>query len=251
MSTSALKDFVLVVNGQKIQSKTLKGWNYLDDPRVAVPITDGHRRDADEAVAFMWHTSSGRLATKIRPGSVPSTHENRLALYQSRTEREVSWHFTVGTDGDVIQQADPELWMAWHAGWANSWTAGGELAQLDSLGSEMPEVQIQAAATLTDEITKAMGISRRVLVDPATAEPWLGPVRQLLSKRAVKADGTPLNGMGQTWDGVIAHAHVAHKDAKGGRGPGDPGPLIFKELIARGYARHPVFKDGTIGGTPL
>jgi hypothetical protein len=245
----------LVVNDQFIDVKGLNGWNWKESPKIAPPITDGYRRDENDACAVMWHTSSGRLTTKVRPGSVESTHENRLALYQSRTKREVSWHATVGTDGDIIQQADFELWMCWHAGWTNSWTVGFELAQLDSgpllAKDEMPEAQIQAAATLTDETVKAMGISKRILVDPSTGKPWLGPVRQLLSKRAAKADGTPLNGLGQTWDGVLAHCHVAHKDSKGGRGPGDPGPLLFEELIRRGYARHPVFKDGIIGGTPI
>lgn len=241
----------VIIDNKEIDAPHINGWNWRSDPKIAPHCTDGHRRDADDACAVMWHTSSGKLCRTLHPDSIPSTHEVRLAKYQSNTDREVSWHFTCGTDGDTVQQADPELWLAWHAGWANSWTVGGELAQIDDKGT-LTKPQIVSAADLTDILCDSMGIPKRVLVDPGTGLPWLGPVRQLISKRAVDRHGKSFNGMQQTWDGVIAHSHVAHRDAKSGaRGPGDPGPLLFEELIRRGYARHPVFSDGTIGGTPL
>jgi len=57
---------------------------------------------------------------------------------------------------------------------------------------------------------------------------------------------TKAGGRGLTWAGVIGHVHLTTD-----RGAGDPGPLIFAELIARGYARHVVDGEGRIAREPL
>lgn len=241
----------LVINGARVPVPGVAVCTWLDDPKRAPRVTDGGRRDADDVIAFVWHTSKGRLCRTLAPDAIPSTHAETLARYQSRTAREVSWHITVDTDGDVLQQADLALWTCWHAGSANGWTVGGELVQREDAPSTLTAPQIRAAADVTDATCAALGIPRRVLVD-AAGEPWVAPVLDLVSPRAVHhRTGAKLGGRGKTWAGVIGHAHQSHASAKNGRGPGDPGPLIFAELIARGYVRHVVGADGRIAKDPL
>lgn len=220
----------LIINGQRVAVPGARITTWLDDPKRAPPITDGRSITAPPR-AFVWHTSKGILCRAAVPDAIPSTHAETLALYQSRTTREVSWHLTVDTDGDVLQQADPARWMCWHAGGANAWSLGAEMVQRDATGT-LTAPQIRAAADVTDAVCLALAIPRRVLVGPDGA-PWTRQVRDLQSTHA--------GGRGLTWAGVIGHVHLTTD-----RGPGDPGPLIFAELIARGYARHTVDGEGRI-----
>lgn len=245
----------LVINGARVAVPGTRVVTWLDDPRRAPHATDGGRRGADECLAAIWHTSKGMLCERALPEVVPSTADDLLVLYQTRTERKVSWHVTVGMDADVWQQADLETFTTWHAGWVNGWTWGGEMVQ-DAKG-RLTRPQIVAAANVTDAACAAQGIPRRVLVG-ADGRPWTGPVLDLVSPRAIHyKTGAPLGGRGKTWAGVLMHAHVSHRsagDGKGtgtGRGPGDCGPLLMAELIARGYARHVVGPDGRIAKDPL
>lgn len=249
--TRAMPGPGLVIDGRRVPVPGVNICTWLDDARRAPRVTDGGRRAVDEAIAFVWHTSKGRLATSLRPDGIPSTHAETLARYQARTEREVSWHLTVDTDGDVLQQADLETWTCWHAGWLNGWTIGAELVQREDAPGTLTVPQIRAAADVTDAVCAAMGIPRRVLVGLDGA-PWTGPVLDLVSPRAVHArTGASLGGRGRTWAGVLGHCHAAHRDAKNGRGPGDPGPLVFAALVSRGYARHAVDGEGRIARDPL
>ena len=232
----------IIVNGRAFAAPHIEGDTWLSNPRRAPHVTDGNARDADEAVAFLWHTTSGRLVTELQVEGIPSTDAEKQARYQTRTPRKVSWHYTDDTDGTVLQQADPELWTCWHAGWANSWTVGAELVQRADAPRVLTAPQIKAAADLTEIVCDAMGIRRAVLVDENGA-PWLKPVRQLLSQRATDKAGRSLRGLGQSWSGVIGHCHVAPSHH---RGPGDPGPLVFVELLRRGFEGCVVSADGTI-----
>jgi hypothetical protein len=225
----------LIVNGVRVPVPGVRVTTWLDDPKRAPPITDG-RSITKPPIAFVWHTSKGVLCRTLAPDAIPSTMAETLALYQSRTDREVSWHLTVDTDADVLQQADPARWQCWHAGGANAWSLGAELVQRDATGT-LTAPQIRAAADVTDATCAALAIPRRVLVGPDGA-PWMRQVRDLQSTRA--------GGRGLTWAGVIGHVHLTTD-----RGPGDPGPLIFAELIARGYARHVVDAEGRIAREPL
>lgn len=225
----------LIINGQRVAVPGARITTWLDDSKRAPPITDGRSITAPPR-AFVWHTSKGILCRAAVPDAIPSTHAETLALYQSRTTREVSWHLTVDTDGDVLQQADPARWMCWHAGGANAWSLGAEMVQRDATGT-LTAPQIRAAADVTDAVCLALAIPRRVLVGPDGA-PWTRQVRDLQSTRA--------GGRGLTWAGVIGHVHLTTD-----RGPGDPGPLIFAELIARGYARHTVDGEGRIAAAPM
>ena len=225
----------LIVNGVRVPVSGVRVTTWVDDPKRAPPITDG-RAITKPPIAFVWHTSKGILCRALAPDAIPSTHAETLALYQSRTAREVSWHITVDTDADVLQQADPARWQCWHAGGANSWSLGAELVQRDATGT-LTEPQICAAADVTDAVCAALGIPRRVLVGPDGA-PWTKLVKDLQSTRA--------GGRGLTWAGVLGHVHLTTD-----RGAGDPGPWIFAELIVGGYARHVVDAEGRIAREPL
>lgn len=225
----------LVINRSRVLVPGVSVTTWLDDPKRAPPITDGRSISAPPR-AFVWHTSKGIICRTLAPDAIPSTIAETLALYQSRTEREVSWHITVDTDGDVLQQADPARWMCWHAGSANAWSLGAELVQRDATGT-LTAPQIRAAADVTDAVCLALAIPRRVLIGPDGA-PWTKQVKDLQSTKA--------GGRAQTWAGVIGHVHLTTD-----RGPGDPGPMIFEELISRGYARHVVSADGRISKDPL
>ena len=225
----------LIVNGVRVPVPGVRVTTWVDDPKRAPPITDGRSITAPPR-AFVWHTSKGILCRTAAPDAIPSTHAETLALYQSRTTREVSWHATVDTDGDVLQQADPARWQCWHAGGANAWSLGAELVQRDATGT-LTAPQIRAAADVTDAVCLALAIPRRVLVGP-DGTPWTRQVKDLQSAKA--------GGRGLTWSGVIGHVHLTTD-----RGPGDPGPLVFAELIARGYARHVVSAEGRIAREPL
>lgn len=229
---------------------------WLDDPKRAPTVADGAPRDADDVLAFMFHTSKGRTTTTVRPDAIPSTMAETLARYMANASREVSVHLWADTDGTIIQQADLATRTTWHAGWVNGWTVGAELVQREDAPTTLTVPQLRAAADVCDATCDALGIPRRVLVGPDGA-PWVKPVRDLMSPRARHfSTGANLGGRGKTWSGVIGHCHVAHPDAgangkRSGRGPGDPGPQIFAELIARGYARHVVDAEGRIAREPL
>ena len=225
----------LIIDGVRVPVPGVRVTTWVDDPRRAPPITDG-RAITRRPIAFVWHTSKGILCRAAAPDAIPSTRAEDLALYQSSATREVSWHLTGDTDGDVIQQADPARWMCWHAGGANSWTVGAELVQRDATGT-LTAPQIRAAADVTDAVCLALAIPRRVLVGPDGA-PWTRQVKDLQSTKA--------GGRGLTWAGVIGHVHLTTD-----RGAGDPGPLIFAELLSRGYARHVVDGEGRIAREPL
>ena len=225
----------LIIDGVRVPVPGVRVTTWVDDPKRAPPITDG-RSITKRPIAFVWHTSKGILCRAAAPAAIPSTRAEDLALYQSRATREVSWHLTGDTDGDVIQQADPARWQCWHAGGANAWSLGAELVQRDATGT-LTAPQIRAAADVTDAVCLALAIPRRVLVG-ADGAPW---VRQVKDLQSTKAGGRAL-----TWAGVIGHVHLTTD-----RGPGDPGPLVFAELIARGYARHVVSADGRIAREPL
>lgn len=201
----------LLIGGSRHPVPGVSVVTWLDDPVRAPPITDGRVR-LQRPSAIVLHTSRGAMGA-VRAGARPSNRAELLARYQSRTVREVSWHLTVDTDGDVIQQADCVSWTCWHAGTANPWTVGIELVQHEDT-PDLWQIQIDAAVRVVDTLCGALAIPRRIPVDDAGA-----PLR------AVVAWPTP------RWPGVIGHRHLTTQ-----RGPGDPGDAIFLALLSAGFA---------------
>lgn len=211
----------LVIGGARVAVPGVRVVTWLDDARTAPPITDGRARAAGGVQAIVMHTSRGRRA-KVRDGARPSDRGERLARYQSRTERSVSWHLTIDTDGDVLQQADLATWMAWHVEEANGWTVGAELVQhRDS--PDLWRVQIDAAVAVVEATCAALNIPRRLFVGP-DGKPWLKPVPELLMKK--------YGGPGGRWGGVLGHCQLVPDEV---RGPGDPGDGIFRALLDAGF----------------
>lgn len=79
-------------------------------------------------------------------------------LYHSA---DVSAHFLVGTQGEIIQFLDPRRWQAWHAGesragYTNSVSIGIEI--LHTSGDAYPAIQIDALAWLLRRLMADHGI---------------------------------------------------------------------------------------------
>jgi hypothetical protein len=236
----------LIIDGKRVPI-VAEGATWLDDPKRAPPVTDGVRRKADKVKAIVLHTTRGVDGAVVRPGGRPSTRAETLARYQASTDREVSWHLTIDSDGTVLQQADLATWMCWHAGHVNGWTVGIELVQhADS--PDLWRAQLDALVTACGAVCDALAIPRRVLVG-ADGLPFLRPVRALLSEAArgpQGADGSPgplLGGRAERWGGVLGHCQVVPRSV---RGPGDPGEAPFRALLAAGWTGARVDPDGLL-----
>jgi hypothetical protein len=212
--------FELVIGGKRVPVPGITdGATWLDDPARAPRVTDGKPRDASKVRGIVLHTSRG-VRGSVREGARPSSRAETLALYQARTEREVSWHLTVDTDGTVLQQADAALWTAWHASHANGWTVGIECVQQPDSG-DLYRVQVVALVAVVEALCGALAIPRRVPVD-AHLRPLAGPVRAWQSA----GEG----GRGEKWPGVLGHRNLTKN-----RGAGDPGDGVFEALLAAGF----------------
>jgi hypothetical protein len=208
----------LVVHGRHVEMPNVRVVSWLDDPKVAPKVTDGKARTI-APTGIVLHTSRGQRGG-VRSGSRPSNRAETLALYQSRTERQVSWHLTVDTDGDVLQQADVASWMCWHASHANGWTLGVEMVQHPDTG-DLWQTQVDATVAVVEVLCREIQIPRRVPVD-AKGNPFVGPVHAWQEKSEGGAQGS--------WQGVLGHRHLTTN-----RGPGDPGDGIFRALLAAGF----------------
>lgn len=215
----------LVVSGARVEVPSVVDLvTWLDDPTRAPPITDGRTRDASRVTGIVLHTSRG-VRGVVQPGSRPSRRAELLALYQSRTEREVSWHLTIDTDGTVLQQADVGTWMAWHAGHANGWSVGIECVQHPDSG-DLWQVQVDACVAVVEALCAALRIARRTPVGP-DGRPWPA----LIAEHREASEG----GRQRPFAGVLGHRALTTN-----RGPGDPGDSLFAALLAAGFEGVPV-----------
>ncbi len=209
----------LIVAGARVPVEVPELLTYLDDPHVAPRVTDGKPRTADRVTGIVLHTSRG-VRGHVRPGALPSSRAELLALYQSRTTRDVSWHITIDTDGTVIQQADAALWMCWHASHANGWSVGIECVQQPGSG-DLYEVQVKALVAVVEALCGALKIPRRTPVG-ADGRPWPG----LIAEHREASEG----GRQRPFAGVLGHRALTDR-----RGPGDPGDGVFEALLAAGF----------------
>ena len=215
--------------------------SWIDDPRLphigADRRDDGSPRRREEVRAIVLHTTKGRRGEIRSTPPPPSEAAERYARYQGRTEREVSWHFTVDVDGTVVQSADPDLWECWHAGTNNDGTVGIELVQLDD--HALYSVQLDALTWLIATLCDRYGIPRTFPVG-ADGRPWVGIIPELMK--------APEGDAGRSWRGVYGHRNCSRR-----RGAGDPTDHPFVALLAAGFA--PVRLDAkgrrTAPGAPV
>lgn len=201
-----------VIDGVRIETPGLESVCWLDDPKVP-KATDGRARHSTAVRDVVLHTVHGKRGVLL-PGGKPSTRAQTYAVYQAHTSREVSWHFTVDTDGTVVQSADPARWVCWHAGSVNAYSVGIELVQ-ESDGAIYQD-GIAAAVRLCDLLCAQFNIPRRVPVNALGA-----PAQSVIPR---------LTGSHGPWGGVYGHLHQMTN-----RGPGDPGDHIFAALLLAGY----------------
>ncbi len=229
--TTMTTTFSLVIDGHRVPVPGVPdGAAWLDDPARAPLVRDGKTRDPARVTGIVLHTSRG-VPGVVRPGSRPSNRAELLARYQANTERDVSWHLTIDTDGAVIQSCDTASWMAWHAGHANGWSVGIECAQHPDT-SDLWQVQVASLVAVVEVLCRELRIPRRVPVG-ADGRPFAGVVRAWQEA----SEG----GRQEPWAGVLGHRNLTTH-----RGPGDPGDALFEALLAAGFEAVPVAAIGHI-----
>ena len=209
----------LLINGVRYPVPGVPVITWADDPKRAPRATDGRVR-VNAPTGIVLHTSRG-VPGGVREGSRVSTRAEQLARYQASTPRDVSWHITVDSDGDVLQQADLSTWMAWHASSANGWTLGIECVQHPDSG-DLWTKQLEALVSVCRTICAALSIPRTVPVD-AHGKPFSGVVKAWQEK----GEG----GQGKRFAGLVGHRNLTRN-----KGPGDPGDAVFMALLAGGFS---------------
>lgn len=209
----------IVLGGQKIETPGLETVSWVDDPKVP-KATDTNRRTM-WIRAIVMHTVHGKVGN-VRPGNAPpSTRAEVYAKYQANTSRDVSWDYTIDSDGTIVASNDPMVSYTWHATSVNPWTIGIEMVQ-ESNG-DIWEGQIMAVVKFLDFLTHELAkrghpIQRQV---PMTADGK--PVRGVIPRIENASDAKSVVGI------------YGHRNQTTSRGPGDPGDHIFDALLRAGY----------------
>jgi hypothetical protein len=211
----------IVLCGQRFPVYGAQVVTFLDDAACAPEVTEGGERPgAIQAIVLHTHTGEPRDPALLEQPGRPSV-ACALARYQTTTEREVSWDFTVASTGVILQQNDPCRRYTWQANQVNRHTVGIELEQ--GPGGTLVREQLDVAVALCDTLTRALGIQRQL---PAT----LGPRGGRVPDRRVLGRFSEEGGAGAGWWGILGHRNVTTN-----RGPGDPGDPVMQRLLEAGY----------------
>lgn len=208
----------VILDGEKISTPGIETISWLDDPKVPQATDGGTRTQWIRAIVL--HTVKGKLGG-IQPGVKPSNRAETYAKYQASTSRDVSWDYTIDTDGTVVVSNDPIKRYTWHAGSVNGFTLGIELVQEEN--GDIWQGQIDATVKFLDWITRELAdrghpIQRQI---PITG---MGtPVRGTISRIVKASEAKRVVGI------------YGHRNQTNNRGPGDPGDHIFNALLNAGY----------------
>lgn len=209
----------IVLNSQKIETPGLETVSWLDDPKVP-KATDTNARTM-WIRAIVLHTVHGKVGN-IRPGNAPpSTRAESYAKYQANSSGDVSWDYTIDTDGTIIVSNDPVKFYTWHASAVNPWTIGIELVQ-ESNG-DLWEGQIAKTVTFLDFITRELADREQPIQRQVPMGPLGKPVRGVIPRIANASSAKSVVGI------------IGHRNQTRNRGPGDPGDHIFEALLKAGY----------------
>ncbi len=209
----------IVLDGEKIATPGLETVSWLDDPKV--PKTTDVNPRTQWLRAIVMHTVHGKVG-KLLPGlSKPSTRAESYAKYQANTSRDVSWDYTIDTDGTIVVSNDPIKSFTWQATSVNPFTLGIELVQEDN--GDLYEGQIAVAVQFLDLLTRELAdrghpIQRQV---PMTMDGK--PVKGVIKRIANSETAKQVVGV------------YGHRNQTSNRGAGDPGDFIFDALLRAGY----------------
>jgi hypothetical protein len=209
----------IVLDGNKIETPGLETISWLDDSKVPKTTDVNPRKSWIRAIVL--HTVHGKVG-KLLPGlSKPSTRAESFAKYQANTSRDVSWDYTIDTDGTIVVSNDPVKHYTWHATSVNPFTIGIELVQEDN--GDLYAGQMDVAVCFLDLLTRELAdrghpIQRQI---PLTmdSEPVKGVIKRLADANSAKS--------------VVGI--YGHRNQTTNRGVGDPGDFIFRALHDAGY----------------
>lgn len=206
----------IIVNNKDYNIPNLVTKSWKDGISWLKYITDKSPRNKPIR-SIILHTHEGLKSSLIQGLGPDTVIDKRLAMYQTNTEREVSWDYTVDTDGSVLCQNDPAIDYSWQAGSINPVSLGIELVQSNINGTRsLYSEQLQKAVLLIDFLTAVLGIQRQIPWDKQRDKPVLTQIPRIQNSK--------------NYYGILGHVQLT-KD----RGPGDPGEHIFYALRDAGY----------------
>jgi len=204
----------LIIAGKKVDVPGLKVLSWQDGIQWIKEVTDFYPRK--KAVRLIiCHTAKGIKGSLLPGAGTESSTAKALVRYQTNTDRDVSWDYTIDFDGTIYCQNDPVKKATWQAGSVNGVSLGFELVQKDN--GDVYEVQIEKAVLLIDTLTALLGIQRQIAWDRTGNKPKVGVCSRL------KTGGTDVVGI------------AGHRNQSKNRGPGDPGDYIYLALQKAGY----------------
>lgn len=207
---------MIVLGGRQIATPGLETISWLEDRKIP-RATDFNDRTKPIACVLL-HTVHGKRGA-LKPGSKSSVRAEAYAKYQAATERDVSWDYTVDTDGTIIASNDPLTRYTWHAGppVVNSQSIGIEAVQDDD-GAQYSD-GIAAEVRFVELLCEKLNLPRRTPVD---------------------ANGAPFQGLldDQVFRGVYGHRNIwklkdGHRVTM--KGLGDPDDHVFHALLRAGF----------------
>lgn len=208
----------IVINGKKIETPGLETVSWLDDPKVP-RVTDFNPRTL-WIRAIVLHTVHGKSG-KLLPGIKPSTRAESYAKYQANTSRDVSWDYTIDTDGTVVVSNDPVRVFTWHAGDVNPFTVGIEFVQDDN--GDIYEGQMLAGVRFLDVLTRELADAGHPIQRQVPMAPNGDPVRGVIGRIENNDSAKQVVGI------------YGHRNQTSNKPAGDPGDAIFRALLRAGY----------------
>lgn len=214
----------ITINNKKYDVPNLNTLSWNDENSKIKYVTDKDDRKRRIRLIIL-HTHEGIRGDLLDGFGPNTTMDERLASYQTSTDRYVSWDGTIDQNGDVIWQNDPKKHYTWQAGnpQINQISLGLELIQklVKENGVERGHLwkgQLEKTVLLLDFLTAKLGIQRQIPWDKSKNKPCLIQIPRF------QKDG------GANVVGIAGHVNLTTN-----RGPGDPGPYIFEALKDAGY----------------